>query len=156
MIKKYILLVFVLSSVFAYAQKGKESYASTLNKRKLSKAEIKVTANAIDSIKHNLNRMIMFEKELHQRNYYLNEKTTLVEELISIVKSLKQSLEVVEFSDADIKNMFGKPSHKTETVMLYEIETYQSNCPFMQITFYIQQRAITKLEYQITDCQRWK
>ncbi len=156
MVKKYILLIFVLSSFFVSAQKGKESYASTLNKRKLSRTEIKVTANAIDSIKRNLNRMIMFEKELHQRNYYLNEKTTLVEELISIVKSLKQSLEVVVLSEADIKNMFGKPSHKTETVILYEIETYQSNCPFMQITIQLQQKLVSKLEYQITDCQRWK
>ena len=154
--KRYILSVLIFCSVFAYAQKGKESYASTLGKRKLSKTEIRVTANAIDSIKRNLNRMIMFEKELHQRNYYLNEKTTLVEELTSIVKSLKQSLDVIELNDGDVKNIFGKPSHKTETMMLYEIETYQSNCPFMQITFYLKQKLVTQLDYQITDCQRWK
>jgi hypothetical protein len=152
-------IVFFIAFFFClnvFAQKGKEAIATDNVKRKLTKTEVRFIGNKIDSIKRNLNRMILFEKELRQRNYYLNEKTTLVEELISIIQSLKQSLDVVELRSADVKAIFGKPSYKSPIVFIYEIETYKSNCPFMQLTFNLKQDEVYKLDYKITDCQRWK
>ena len=149
----FLCMMMVLSSI-VFAQKGKE--LNDNSKRKFSKTEVRFMSSKMDSIKYNLNRMIIFEKELRQRNYYLNEKTALVNELVSIVDQLKRSLDVVDVETRDIKTIFGKASYKSLKVWVYEIETFESNCPFIQITFYIQETKITKLDYKITDCQKWK
>ena len=146
------LFTLMLLNISAFSQKIILENA----KRKFSKSEIRFMSTRLDSIKFNLNRMIIFEKELMQRNYYLNEKTALVDELVSIVEQLKKSLDVVDVQISDIKKVFGKPSFKSAKILSYEIETYKSNCPFIQITFYIQETAVTKLDYKITDCQRWR
>ena len=144
----------MILSVSLFAQKGKESIDNS--KRKLTKTEVRFMSSKYDSIKFNLNRMIIFEKELRQRNFYLNEKTSLVNELVSMVEQLKKSLDVIDIETKDIKNIFGKASYKSPKTLIYEIETFESNCPFIQITFYVQEKKVTKLEYKITDCQKWR
>ena len=146
----------IFSTLAVHAQRGKENIVTDNVKPNLSKTELRFMGAKIDSIKFNLNRMIIFEKELKQRNYYLNEKTALVDELVAIVQSLKKSLDVVDLKTKDLKNIFGKVSHKSPKVWIYEIETFESNCPFIQITFYLLESDVTRLEYKITDCQRWK
>lgn len=145
-----------LVSFGAYAQKGTETKVNDNDKRRLSRQETRFIANQLDSITRNLNRMILYEKELRQRNYYLNEKTALVNELISVVRSLQQSLDVLDLRESDVKSMFGKASFRSPALCVYEIETYKSNCPFIQITFHLHHQSVTRLEYKITDCQRWK
>lgn len=152
----FVIIFISTLSLHAFAQKGKETKVTDNVKRSLSRTEIRYTANKVDSIKRNLNRMIRFEKELRQRNYYLNEKTSLMNELVSIIQSIQQSLEVVMLTTTDVKGIFGKPSFKSKAVWIYEIETYGSNCPFIQITFSLQQSEVIKLDYKITDCQKWK
>jgi len=155
-LKTVLLYLTILFSLNTYAQRGKENIVSDNAKRKFTKTEVRFMSSNIDSIKFNLNRMIIFEKELKQRNFYINEKTALVDELVSIVEQLKKSIDVVNIETSDIKNIFGKASFKSPKIWVYEIETYKSNCPFIQITFNIQQTAISKIEYKITDCQKWK
>lgn len=146
----------ILLSTNTFAQKGKENIVSDNSKRKFIKTEVQFMSSKFDSIKFNLNRMIVFEKELKQRNFYLNEKTALVNNLVSMVEQLKKSLDVIDVQTSDIKNIFGKALYKKGTIIVYEIETFESNCPFIQITFYTQETKVTKLEYKITDCQKWK
>jgi hypothetical protein len=156
LMRHMLFLLLLVSGLNSFAQIGKETVVKEGGRRKLTKSEVRFMRGEVDSIKKNLNRMILFEKQLRQRNYYLNEKTALVEELIAVIQSLKQSLEVVELTVADVKDIFGKPSYKSPVVLIYEIETYKSNCPFMQITFNMKQNEVYKLDYKITDCQRWK
>jgi len=137
-----------------FAQKIKEPAENS--KRKFTRTEIRFMSNKFDSVKFNLNRMIIFEKELRQRNYYLNEKTALVNEMVAMVEQLQKSIDVVKIETSDIKSIFGKASYKSIKMLVYEIETFESNCPFITITFHLQEKAVTKLEYKITDCQKWK
>ena len=152
--KLIILFMIMILSLSLFAQKGKEGIDNS--KRKLTKTEVRFMSSEFDSIKFNLNRMILFEKELRQRNFYLNEKTSLVNELVSMVEQLKKSLDVIDIETKDIKTIFGKASYKSPKTLVYEIETFESNCPFIQITFYVQEKKVAKLEYKITDCQKWK
>jgi hypothetical protein len=151
-----LIVVFCLMAAPVFAQKGKEAVVSDNARRRLTKTEVKFMGSRMDSIRRNLDRMIRFEKELRQKNYYLNEKTQLMDELLGIIKNLQQSLDVVDVTTSDINNIFGKPSHKSPVSRIYEIETYKSNCPFIQINFTVRKHEVTRLEYTITDCQRWK
>ena len=125
-------------------------------RRHLSKQEITFLENKVDSIRHNLNRMIRFEKQLMQRNYYLDEKTALVQDLIATVQYLQRSVEVAHISRQDIRKIFGKSVASETGKMIYEIETYKSNCPFMLILFTMNRKEVSKVDFKITDCQRWK
>lgn len=151
------LFIFIGVPYITHAIHPKQQQATQQDgKRRLSKQEITFLTAKVDSIKRNLNRMIRFEKELMQRNYYLNEKTALVDELIATVQYLQHAVDVIAITDTDIKKIFGKSKAKIPGKLIYEIETYQSNCPFMAITFNTKEQLITRVEYEITDCQRWK
>lgn len=148
--KRLILLLLLLLTAFVYAD------AQTQVRRQLSKQELNYLSHKVDSIKRNLNRMIRYEHDLMQRNYYLNEKTALVDELISTLKYLQNSVEVVALSKANIRKIFGRPSADVPGRLIYEIETFKSNCPFLEMVFTIKDNLVTKVEYRITECQKWK
>ncbi|MEI6508608.1 MAG: hypothetical protein WCO54_08975 [Bacteroidota bacterium] len=113
-------------------------------------------ASKFDSVKFNINRMVMFEKELRQRNYYLNEKTALLDELIAMLKSLQESIEVINLETKDVKKIFGKPNIHSVSHYIYQLETFKSNCPFIEIDFEIRELFVTKIQYKIIDCERMK
>ncbi len=150
----FLLLQFLFLS--AFAQKGIEAKVSDNPKRKLTKTEIKFMSLKFDSIKFNINRMVMFEKELRQRNYYLNEKTALLDELIAILKSLQESIEVINLEKKDVKQIFGRPNIHSVSHYIYQLETFKSNCPFIEIDFEIGELNVTKIQYKIIDCERMK
>ncbi|MFI5221803.1 MAG: hypothetical protein ACHQK8_05725 [Bacteroidia bacterium] len=112
--------------------------------------------HAVDSIKKNLNRMIFFEKELKQRNYFLSEKTKSVDALVALIESMQQSLEVVDIPRNKVKKIFGKPSVVSSTQLIYRVETYESNCPFIEITFSLQGNSVSKIQYRVMDCEKMK
>jgi len=141
-----ILLLFVVGAVNGQA----------IERRRLSKTEIHYLSHKVDSIRKNLNRMIIYEKELRQKNYFLNEKTGLVDDLIATIQYLQQSVNVVDLRKSDIKKIFGKATGTTSNRWIYEFETYKSNCPFIEITFFLNVESVTKTEYRITDCQKWR
>ncbi len=151
----YFLLLQILF-LSAFAQKGVEAKVSDNHKRKLTKTEIKFMASKFDSVKFNINRMVMFEKELRQRNYYLNEKTALLDELIAMLKSLQESIEVINLETKDVKKIFGKPNIHSVSHYIYQLETFKSNCPFIEIDFEIRELFVTKIQYKIIDCERMK
>ena len=151
----YFLLLQILF-LSAFAQKGVEAKVSDNPKRKLTKTEIKFMASKFDSVKFNINRMVMFEKELRQRNYYLNEKTAMLDDLVAMLKSLQESINVVDIETSDVKKIFGKPLIRLNTQYIYELETYKSNCPFIEIIFERREELITKIQYKIIDCERMK
>ena len=130
--------------------------AQTGDRRPLTRHEVQFLAHKVDSIKKNLNRMIFYEKELRQRNYFLNEKTGMVDELIATIKYLQNSTDIIALRKADIRKIFGKPGGIAPGKIIYEIETFESNCPFMEITFQVKDPLITKVDYRITECQKWK
>jgi hypothetical protein len=144
----WILVAFWLMPVLLNAQ--------TEKKRILTKEEVQFLGNKVDSIRKNLNRMIIYEKELRQRNYFLNEKTGMVDELIATVQYLQSSVDVIDLGVSDIKKIFHKPSVLLPNQMIYSIETYKSNCPFMEITFHVKDKHVVKVLYMITECQKWK
>jgi len=148
--KRLLLFVFglLLGTSLLFAQTG--------DRRPLTHHEVQFLSTKVDSIKKNLNRMIFYEKELRQRNYYLNEKTGMVDELIATIKYLQNSTDIIAIKKSDIRKIFGKPGSIVPGRLLYEIETYESNCPFMQITFHLKENFVTKVEYQITECQKWR
>ncbi len=131
-------------------------HAQSTDKRMLSKSEVQFLTHKIDSIKYNLNRMIIYEKELRQKNYFINEKTGLVDELIATIKYLQNGVDILNISRNDIRKIFGKAAISASMKLVYSIETYKSNCPFMEITFYTKEQWVVKIDYQITDCQKWK
>ncbi|MFA6260267.1 MAG: hypothetical protein WC760_02280 [Bacteroidia bacterium] len=144
----YILLFLGLGCTTLQAQQS--------DKRRLSKQEIQFLTHKMDSVKNNLNRMIRYERELMQRNYYLNEKTALVDELIATVQYLQRSVDVIIIGKNDVRKIFGHSRATLKDRLVYEIETYRSNCPFLELTFFMKQDLVFKVEYRITECQKWK
>lgn len=131
-------------------------HAQQSDKRRLSKLEIQFLTHKMDSVKHNLNRMIRYERELMQRNYYLNEKTALVDDLIATVQYLQRSVDIIILTKADVKKIFGHTRATLKDRLIYEIETYRSNCPFLEISFFMKQDMVYRVEYRITECQKWR
>jgi ribosomal protein S24E len=157
----FIRFAFCLAFAFmllsnVYAQKQLPSHPTTGSKRTPGKNEIQFLAHQFDSISYNLNKMILFEKELRQKNYFIDEKTALVEALIQLIKSMQSSIDVVAYQTDDIKKIFGKPKAKKNALWYYELETFKSNCAFMIIAVELKQKDVISIRYEVTDCQRWK
>lgn len=144
----YLLISILVASSALLAQQK--------DRRSMGKKEIQFLHHKVDSVKKNLNRMIRYERELLQRNYYLNEKTALVDELTATVRYLQTAVDVVQISRSDVKKIFGNTKANFKERMIYEIETYRSNCPFMEIEFLIKGEWVQQVNYRITDCQKWK
>lgn len=143
----FLMFVLLLCGEQALAQDGR---------RRLSRQEISFLATKVDSIRKNLNRMVIYEKELHQKNYFLNEKTILVEELIAYAKYFKDAIEIIDLQKQDVRKIFGSKGFHTSSMLVYSFETYKSNCPFLEISFYLKDKSVERVAYRITDCQKWR
>jgi hypothetical protein len=148
-----LLCAFLSVACSALAQRGVESKPGQ-DRRRVSKREVKFYGEKFDSIKSHLNRMIRFEKQLRQRNYYLNEKTALIDELLHILETMEASTEVVEYRDEDVKRIFGRKRLESPGVYIYQVETYKSNCPFLEITIHHTRGSVNQIAHRITDCER--